>query len=206
MRTPARLGEAAGSPETVTPRAPFAATVEGRRLRLQLDGITEAFLVDPLPAKRGHALAQAFAEQGGIGSDTLFAEALGAANYARITGDLVQEFDGIGGYVQTWLPDACMVEPAEDVPPPRPGQRLRVVPAPWDGLAVRAEEVELLALASFCWQSPAGWAALDAFLRQGASRPAAAAVLPLQTVSPVAAVHAPVGRAPLPAALRPGGC
>ncbi|MDQ4137578.1 MAG: hypothetical protein M3116_01855 [Actinomycetota bacterium] len=146
-----------------------------------LRGSDHVFFVDPLPAKRGHSLTRAFlrSSSAGSASGTVFAEALGASNYALITGDRVQEFDAAGRYLLTWLPGACMIEPAEDVPAPAPGQRARIVPSPWDGLNVRAEEVESLALAAFCWQSPAGWSALDAFISRGANRAAAREIIPL---------------------------
>ncbi len=158
----------------------ITATAEGRRLRLSL-GWSDVFFIDPLPAKRGHALTRAYVRGSNVGSASgpLFAEALGAANYAMITGDHVQEFDEAGRYLKTWLPGACMIEPAEDVSPPAPGQRTRIVPAPWDGLGLRAEEVETLALAAFHWQSSAGWSALDAFISRGADRAAAHETMPL---------------------------
>ena len=184
----------------------LTAAIQGRTLLLQLDGLAEPILVDPLPAKRGRALTRSFLEQGGTGSDALFAEALGPASYARITGDLVQEFDALGDYLKTWLPDACMVEPSGDVQPTARGERVRVVAAPWDGLAVRAEEVERLGLAALYWQSDAGWTALDAFLRRGADRVAATAILPLLAVRTAAGLPAAARRALRRGARQPAGC
>ncbi len=162
---------------------PLTATMNGRRLRLQLQGSDQVFLVDPLPAKQGRALTRAFIEiarsvNRRCAIDALFAEALGGRNYALITGDHVQEFDEIGRYVRTWMPGACMVEPTGDVSDVVPGQRVRIIATPWDGLTLRVEEVDRLGLAALYWQSTAGRSALDAFIRLGGTGEAAAAVLP----------------------------
>ncbi len=149
------------------PAPPLRAEPDGRRLRLELPG--RAFVVDPLPAKCGLALSTAIAAQaagrpGGMPRESVLAEALGPQNYALITGDHVQEFDESGRYLRTSMAGAVMIEPLEDVPPPAPGQRTRVVASEWDGLDLRVEEVEALALAAFYWQSVAGWKGLTALL------------------------------------------
>jgi hypothetical protein len=97
--------------------------------------------------------------------EEVLAEALGAENHARLTGDCVQEFED-GQYVRTALPDAVMIEPAEDVPAPRPGQRCRVVPAPWVGADLRDEELDVLGLCAVLWQT-AGDEAVRSFLNPG---------------------------------------
>lgn len=139
----------------------ITAAFEGRFLRLSVEGTAEEFLVRPLPRKRARALAAAFSAAardaaGSAGFQALVAEAIGADSYARITGDHVQEFDELGFYVRTALPGAVMVEPAEDLLPPGPEQRFRVVPAPWDGADLRAEEVDALGLAALLWHTVGG--------------------------------------------------
>jgi hypothetical protein len=147
------------------------AEADGRRLRLAVHGSPHQFLVDPLPAKRGLALAAACGKTAlrGLDDDALcglFAEALGPENFAVLTGDLVQEFDGAGTYLRTHLPGAVMVEPEGDVDPVAPGQRMRIIPSPWDGLDLRAEELIGLALAAVRWQSSGGRTALCDVLRE----------------------------------------
>ncbi|MFC0681301.1 hypothetical protein ACFFGH_26010 [Lysobacter korlensis] len=166
---------------------PITAAMQGRHLRLTLTGSGESFLVPPLPAKRGQALARTLLQLGSHDEpgrrSQVFAEALGPGNYALITGDHVQEFGELGNYVHTWLPGARMIEPAEAVPAPAAGERIRIIPAPWDGLNLREEEVEALALAAYRWQSPAGWRGLELLLRGQASQEATA-MAPLLLLAP----------------------
>jgi hypothetical protein len=160
--------------------AGIVATVDGRRLRLELPGSGQSFRVEPLPGRCGLALSRAFlAKLHGASDETpaesVFAEALGPENYALATGSHVQVFDGDGSYLRTAMPDAVMIEPHDDVESPIAGQRVRVIAAPCDGLDLRIEEIEELALAAFYWQSAAGSEALDEYLRAGAGRTGAAA-------------------------------
>ncbi len=146
----------------------ITAAFEERFLRLAVDGAGDEVVVRPVPRARARALAAAFLSSA-LGSDPtvtgqeVVAEAIGAENYARLTGDHVQEFDEAGRYVRTTMPGAVMVEPAEDVPAPEPEQRFRVIPAPWEGAHLRDEEIEVLGLSALLWQT-AGEAAVVAFL------------------------------------------
>ena len=153
---------------TGTSPLPLRATADGRRLRLEVPGSDQAFLVDPLPAKCGLALTSALLARPDDGAttilrDAVFAEAFGPQNFAVLTGNHVQEFDPDGRYVRTSMPGAVMVEPQEDVPPPEPGQRIRVIDSACDGLPVRLEDLNALALAAVLWQS-AGTAAVSMLL------------------------------------------
>ncbi len=142
------------------------AEFEGRSLRLTVEGTSEQFLVSRLPLKRARALAAAFSPARWsvpLPPQEAVAEALGADNYAYITGDHVQEFDESGHYVRTALPGAVMLEPAGDLLPPRPEQRVRVVPAPWDGADLRTDEVEALGFCALLWQTR-GTEAVRSFL------------------------------------------
>jgi hypothetical protein len=136
----------------------ITAEVRGRRLRLAIPGTPHVFLVDPLPAKRGRALSEAYASSSGRDASKyslpcVFAEALGAENYALLTGDAVQEFDATGNYLRTCLPDAIMVEPDGEVPAPAPGQRVRIIASPWDGLDLRSGECMTIVLEALAWQT-----------------------------------------------------
>lgn len=120
----------------------------------------------PVGRKRARALAAAFrrippGRTESAAFQEVVAEALGADNYALLTGDHVQEFDEFGFYVRTSLPGAVMVEPAEDLLRPAPDQRFRVVPGPWDGADLRADEVEELGLCAVLWQTAGGAAVLE---------------------------------------------
>ncbi|MFC0681302.1 hypothetical protein ACFFGH_26015 [Lysobacter korlensis] len=157
------------------------------------------FLVEPLSAKRGRALTWSFIElaagfTGTSTSEELFAEAIGAANYALITGEHVQEFDEGGRYIRTWMSETLMVEPPGDIPPAAPGQRLRVIASPWEDIGLRAEEVEALCLSAFYWQSVGGLKAVDSYLEAGAGR-----------AGTVAALQVLLGELSPPVATRLGG-
>lgn len=163
------------------------AIAEGRRLRLEVDGIEEPFLVDPLPARRGRALTDEFirAAIGArtiAGSEAIFIESIGPLNYIRISGNYVDEFDTDGVYLRTWTPDGETVR--EDLvgtegPIARPDGALDTDGAKFakfaerealpgeatiQGEAIRQEEGEQLALSAFYWQTVVGMEAVAAFL------------------------------------------
>jgi hypothetical protein len=114
------------------------ATQEGRRLRLEVDGIEEPFYVDPLPARRGRDLTAMFVDAAigqldPISTAAVFMECLGPANYARMNGTLylAREDDSV------------------------------------EGEAIRQEEGESLAIAAFYWQTAAGMEAVNQFIENG---------------------------------------
>lgn len=156
------------------------ATTEGRRLVLRVDGIDEPFLVDPLPAKRGRALTELFArasrskitgeELPEMDLETIFIESLGPANYSRMTGLYVDEFDAEGDYVRTHTQFAAEVLPshADMMGTARFIARERMAgEAELDGEPIRQEECESLALCAFYWQSVVGIEAVNAFIGAG---------------------------------------
>jgi hypothetical protein len=154
------------------------AVQQGRQLALYVDGIDEPFLVDPIPAKRGRALTEAFvaiamgAPRDDAMSESLFIESLNARNYSRAVGGYVDEFDAAGAYVTTWSPDGAVrrVELADAVSPVRFLAREAIDEygeADVDGEAIRQEEAESLSLCAFYWQSVVGIEAVNTFLESG---------------------------------------
>lgn len=158
------------------------ATTEGRRLVLRVEGVDDAFYVDPLPARRGRFLTDQFlllsttsgedpAAAQALGEE-IFVESLGPVNYSRLTGlvvDLVSR--ETGERLVTW--NAA----AEENPSPleilRHGDVRFVLrepvdgePVPW-GEPIRQEESEALALCAFYWQTVVGMEAVQAFLDAG---------------------------------------
>lgn len=99
------------------------ATQEGRELLLAVDGIESPFRVQPLTARRGKILTEAFirASVGALTAaetEAIFIESMGPQNYSRATGLYIDEFDITGGpeaggpYVQTWSPDGAIFHEA----------------------------------------------------------------------------------------------
>lgn len=155
------------------------ATTEGRRLRLTVEGIEEPFLVDPLPAKRGHALTVQFVEaaagRASVGlTEAVFIEAFGAANYSRMSGLYVDRFDPTTGeHVETYGPTGPIepAHPREPLPAEVVGLRFLAREADGepelDGDPIRQEEGEALTLCAFYWQTVVGMEAVRAFLDEG---------------------------------------
>jgi hypothetical protein len=134
------------------------ATPDGRRLRLHVaDGIDD-FLVDPVSAKRGLALSEAFVNaslsrfQNDIGlkplsvqeMERIFVEALGVDNYERMAGVLV---------------DPATFDRIPELDPEDPDYR----PEP-EGEPMRHEEQQEICLAAFYWQSVVGMDAVQILL------------------------------------------
>ena len=155
------------------------ATTEGRQLVLTVEGIDTPFRVDPLPAKRGKYLTEQFIlvslGQGTIqAGESIFIESFGPANYSRMSGLYVDEFDRDGAYLQTWGPDGThTIDWAEAKFPDgfTPGKFLArdeiLDEEPLDGEPIREEEGQSLALCAFYWQSIVGMEAVKAFIEEG---------------------------------------
>src|SRR5690606_17555587 len=153
------------------------ATAEGRRLMLRLEGIDTPIAVDPLPAKRGRVLTEQFigiaaGKVSGALAEQVLIEAINPHNYARISGEYVDEFDAAGAYVQTWGPEGAAVRPAlADTTGPDGIKYAHrdAFPdeAPVDGEPIRQEEAETLCMAAFYWQTVVGMEGVTAFLEGG---------------------------------------
>jgi hypothetical protein len=158
----------------------MTAEQDGRRLRLDVEGL-DPMWVEPLSSRRGRFLTEEFV-QAAVGkrstgqAEQIFIEALGPANYARISGAYIVQHDedngrptaifGPEGEVGVSL-DGLLEELGL-----APGQRyvtreditgLPVV----DGDPIRQEEGEALALCAFYWQTVVGMEAVKAFLDDG---------------------------------------
>jgi hypothetical protein len=166
------------------------ATRDGRRLRIEVDGLERPFLIDPIAAYRGRYLTDLFilgalGQLTGAQAEAIFIESLGPANYARAAGFYVEQYgdgeDDRGRYVCTWGPEGRLDDaPArEDLRPAEEGDEtpslfgLRYVartPLPPELVnpddTLRQEEVEELALLAFYWQTVAGMEAVEAFLAE----------------------------------------
>jgi len=149
---------------------------EGRRLRLEVDGIEEPFYVDPLPARRGRELTGLFVDAAigqldPLATAAIFMECIGPANYARMNGSLVDRYSASGDYTETYGPDGTVKLPPSSVRLPEgiPAGALYVareddsVP----GEAIRQEEGESLCIAAFYWQTAAGMEAVNQFIEHG---------------------------------------
>lgn len=158
------------------------ATTEGRRLVLTVDGIDEPFYVDPIPAKRGKILTDRFiaiavgAAQGS--SEGIFIEAIGPANYSRLTGlyvdlvrlvgedmtpEVVATFDDTG--IIKGDPDAVpglISRGAVFIAREAHDDEQEIV-----GVPMRQEESEALVLCAFYWQGVVGIEAVNAFIENG---------------------------------------
>lgn len=155
-------------------------------LRLEVEGIGDAFVVAPLAAKRGKALTEAFIEAAiGNGSEIrtaqIFIEAFGPANYSRMSGSYVDEYDDAGAPLRTHGPNG--VE-GDTMPPAQEPIALgvRFVERAGDDLggeAIRQEEAEALCLAAFYWQTVVGIEGVQQFLDEGATATASLKILNL---------------------------
>lgn len=165
------------------------ATTEGRRLKLSVDGIDEAFLVDPIPSKRGKHLTNMFvlASLKAIGPEQIeqiFIEAIGPANYSRITGlyvdvraQIPSTEPGVASTFEspsiTYGPDGPISGSAAALAALlNKGALLEAREARddepiLDGEPIRQEEAEELCLAAFYWQSVVGIEAVNAIFEEG---------------------------------------
>ena len=150
------------------------ATTEGRRLKLTVEGIDEPFFVDPLPARRGRALTDIFIDASlgklhPLATAAIFIESFGPANYARMDGTLVDEFDDDGHFLATFDAAGRIEQRQPDLGPDAVHVRFRArddAAAP-EGEPIRQEEGESLCLASFYWQTVSGMEAVNAFIDGG---------------------------------------
>lgn len=155
------------------------ATTEGRSLVLTVEGVDTPFRVDPLPAKRGKFLTDRFLESA-LGRTTqaqaeaVFIEALGPANYSRMSGLYVEHYDErTGNHRGTYGPDGITPGATRDpLTPDLVGARYVTREAEGDepeldGEPIRQEEGEALCLAAFYWQTVVGMEAVNAFLGAG---------------------------------------
>jgi hypothetical protein len=152
------------------------ATQEGRRLRLEVDGIEEPFYVDPLPARRGRDLTAMFVDAAigqldPISTAAVFMECLGPANYARMNGSLVDAYSAQGEWVRTYSPEGPVDRPPSNLGLPGgvPAGTLYLAREDdsVEGEAIRQEEGESLAIAAFYWQTAAGMEAVNQFIENG---------------------------------------
>lgn len=152
------------------------ATQDGRRLRLEVDGIDDPFFIEPLPARRGRLLTGMFLDAAlgrahPLEAQAIFIEAIGPANFVRLNGSFVDHYDEAGVYVDTTTPDGVTTHAAA---PPRlpdgvpPGTRyLARDDGTIDGEPIRQEEGESLCIAAFYWQTVAGMEAVNEFIGGG---------------------------------------
>ena len=129
------------------------ATTEGRRLRLDVDGIDEPILIDPISAKRGRYLTRRYLSAS-LNSLTIeqvegiWIEALGPQNYSNLFGvfvERVSDDDGDDGWRA------------------RPAAEGEIEP---EGLPIRQEEGETLCMAAFLWNSILGMEGVNAYLSE----------------------------------------
>ena len=149
---------------------------EGRRLRLEVDGIEEPFYVDPLPARRGRDLTGLFVDAAigqldPMATSAVFMECIGPANYARMNGSLVDAYSASGDYVGTFGPTGPVEHPPSSLRLPEgiPAGVLYVAREDDSvtGEAIRQEEGESLCIAAFYWQTAAGMEAVSQFIEHG---------------------------------------
>lgn len=153
------------------------ATTEGRRLVLTVSEGIE-FRVDPLAGRRGKELTELFvhATKGNlskVASESMFIEALGAANYSAATGLIVERYrdddDGNDVLTDQWFGrehrqlDATPTRRTVVFVAREPGAD---DPA-WEVLPLRQEEIESLTLCAFYWQTVVGMEAVRAFIESG---------------------------------------
>lgn len=169
------------------------ATQEGRRLRLEVEGIERPFYVSPISANRGRYLTNLFI-LGALGNlsaaqtEAIFIESFGAENYARATGFFVEQYEdiddghqgewrctyGSSGRIEGATPRPPLVDVTDDdgnVTAALVGLRyIARMPArdeQFEAEPMRQEEVEALALIAFYWQTVAGMEAVEAFIEEG---------------------------------------
>lgn len=153
------------------------ATPDGRRLRLDVDGIDEPFYIDPLPARRGRILTGMFLDAAlgrahPLEAQAIFIEAIGPANFVRLNGSFVDRYDDAGDYVETTTPDGVIVDrgaPPPHIPDGVPPGTLYLArdDGTIDGEPIRQEEGEALCIAAFYWQTVAGMEAVNEFIGGG---------------------------------------
>lgn len=153
------------------------ATQDGRRLRLEVDGIDEPFYIDPLPARRGRALTALFLDSAlgrahPLETQAIFIEAIGAANFVRLHGTVVDTYDDAGHYVDTvGAGGARYIDKTvwEGLPEGAPPGLLFVArdDGTITGEPIRQEEGESLCIAAFYWQTVAGMEAVNEFIGGG---------------------------------------
>ena len=171
------------------------ATEEGRQLVLTVPGI-EPFRIDPLPGRRGRALTELFVRMSrarltgetftAAEQETAFIESMGARNYARMTGLVVDQFDQHGEYVCSWTdagehqkPEHIDIE-AEPIGEARFVGREAFDGEPEsDGEPMRQSEYESIALCAFYWQTVVGMEAVTAFIEAGEGTDASVKALTL---------------------------
>ena len=182
------------------------AVQQGRNLALYVDGLEDdPIIVQPLAAKRGRALTEAFVTiafngvQSEAVSEAVFIEAINPMNFASIAGGYVDEFDAAGRYVTTWSPVGSMrhEQLADAVGPARYIGReasADLDEVDVEGMPIRQAEAESLSLCAFYWQTVVGIEAVQAFIDGGEGTAGSLKALNLLLMR--------IGRSPSPSSLQ----